>query len=124
MIDLHALIADFVALWNEPDGVGRRRLLERVYTPEATHVSRGRVATGYDALHARVTLSYDRSVRQGGHRFVACENAERLEDVAKFDWRMVDADGRTAAIGLEVLTLAADGRIAREYQFIEPGPIA
>jgi hypothetical protein len=32
---------------------------------------------------------------------------------------MVSNDGEVAGVGLEVLVLAADGRIRRDYQFIE-----
>jgi len=40
--------------------------------------------------------------------------------VVKFNWEMAPAGGGDAvAVGLEILTLGADGRIVSDYQFIE-----
>jgi hypothetical protein len=36
-----------------------------------------------------------------------------------FNWEMVDRAGTVAAVGLELLLLAADGRVRIDYQFIE-----
>jgi hypothetical protein len=37
----------------------------------------------------------------------------------KFHWEMVTPDGEVAAVGLEIVLLAADGRIRLDYQLIE-----
>lgn len=37
----------------------------------------------------------------------------------KFHWEAVTNDGETAAVGLNVLVLAADGRIERNYTFVD-----
>jgi hypothetical protein len=48
------------------------------------------------------------------------KNAVRLNDVVKFGWEIVPADGgEPAGAGLEFLVLDADGRIRVDYQFIE-----
>ena len=47
------------------------------------------------------------------------DDVERLADVVKFHWEMVSAGGEVAAVGLEFLVLARDGRIRIDYQFIE-----
>jgi hypothetical protein len=40
-------------------------------------------------------------------------------DVVKFHWEAVADDGSTAAVGLNVLVLAADGRVQRNYAFVD-----
>jgi hypothetical protein len=42
-----------------------------------------------------------------------------VADAVKFRWEMVSASGEVAGVGLEFLVLAGDGRIVRDYQFIE-----
>jgi hypothetical protein len=39
--------------------------------------------------------------------------------VVKFHWDALSPDGAVAAVGLVFLVLAADGRIERDYTFIE-----
>ena len=39
--------------------------------------------------------------------------------MVKFRWQMVSKDGEVAGVGLEFLVLAHDGRIRRDFQFIE-----
>ena len=43
---------------------------------------------------------------------------ERLGDVVTFHWEAVTGDGEVSAVGLNVLVLAADGRIERDYTFV------
>ena len=123
MLNIPQFVSDFVGLWNEPDATRRRESLEMLWAPGGTHFSSGREARGYDALFDRISGSHERSVARGGNRFAACDNAEQLKRVLKFNWRMLDGAGNTAAIGLEVIELDELGRIAAELQFIEPGPI-
>jgi hypothetical protein len=47
------------------------------------------------------------------------DDAERLGDVVKFHWEAVANDGEAFGVGLNFLVLAADGRIERDYTFVE-----
>lgn len=54
---------------------------------------------------------------------MADPNAQQLGPVVRFNWRRVTPDGETVAVGLQILQLGSDGRIARDTQFLEPaGP--
>jgi hypothetical protein len=44
---------------------------------------------------------------------------EHLADVVKLRWEMVSREGKVMAVGLDFLVLAPDGRILRDYVFIE-----
>ena len=76
-------------------------------------------ARGHSELQARATTSYEHWVGSEGLSFRARDDAQRLGDVVKFHWEAVADDGSTAAVGLNVLVLAADGRVQRNYTFVD-----
>jgi hypothetical protein len=76
-------------------------------------------ARGHTELEARATASYEHWVASEGLNFRGGEDAERLGDVVKFRWEAVAKDGDVMAVGLNFLVLAADGRIERNYTFVE-----
>ena len=129
----------YMALWNEPDADRRRRMIAELWTEDGSQTLQppqamceiaaspgiGLAATlearGHSELQARATTSYEHWVGSEGLRFRARDVAERLGDVVKFHWEAVAGDGSTAAAGLNVLVLAADGRVQRNYTFVD-GP--
>ena len=90
----------YVSLWN----VGLAATLE---------------ARGHCELQARAMTSYERWVGSEGLSFRARDDAPSLGDVAKFHWEAVAGDGTTAAVGLSVLVLAANGRVQRNDSFVD-----
>jgi hypothetical protein len=136
-IDPRTLTDRYVALWNEPDPDRRRDAIGELWPAGGVHVllppediRRAAAglgfadltlrARGHDGLQRRVTRAYEEFVAPGTFAFRSRGDAARLDDVVKFHWEMVSrADGEVAAVGLEILRLDADGRIAADYQFIE-----
>ncbi|MDR6426440.1 hypothetical protein J2738_002573 [Variovorax paradoxus] len=121
-----AELADrYVAAWNETDAAARRAAIARLWVPDGEHFVRTLQVKGYEALEQRITGSHEKNVRDGGFRFVAAGDAQFLHGAVMFHWHMVPAaGGPIAALGLEFLLLAEDGRIAVDYQFILPTPTA
>jgi len=121
-----AELADrYVAVWNEPDPARRRAAIAQLWVPEGEHFVRTQQVKGYEALEQRINGSHEKNVRDGGFRFASAGDAQRLHDAVMFHWHMVPAEGGPiAALGLEFLVLAADERIAADYQFILPTPAA
>jgi hypothetical protein len=135
--DPHELADGYVALWNESDPERRRELIADLWTEDCRHILQppqemreiaarpgigltARLeADGHAELESRAASAYEQFVAQGAFHFRRRDNVERLEDVVKFNWEMVSPDGDVAAVGLEFLVLAPDGRIRRDYQFIE-----
>jgi hypothetical protein len=76
-------------------------------------------ARGHSELQARATTSYEHWVGSEGLSFRARDDAQRLGDVVKFHWEAVADDGSTVAVGLNVLVLAVDGRVQRNYTFVD-----
>ena len=121
-----AELADrYVALWNLRDAGARRDAIASLWVPQGEHYVRTLQAKGYEALEQRVASSHQKNVRDNGFRFIATGDAQLLRDTVMFHWQMVPAaGGPVAALGLEFLLLAEDGRIAIDYQFILPTPAA
>ena len=127
----------YLALWNEPDADRRQRMIAELWTDDGSQILQppqemraiaaspglGLVATlearGHAELEARAATSYEHWVGSEGLSFRGRDDAERLGVVVKFRWEAVTNDGETAAVGLNVLVLAADGRIERNYTFVE-----
>jgi len=131
------LVGRYVAVWNEPDAELRRKAIHDLWTENGVHIlqppqeirkaaaglgftSTTLEARGYDALEVRVTRAYQEFVAPGEFTFNPRDNADRLDNVVKFNWEMVPSGGgEVAGVGLEILVLDEDGRIKTDYQFIE-----
>jgi hypothetical protein len=137
MTDPGDLADRYVALWNEPDPDRRRAAIAELWTEDGAHIlqppqeireiaARPGIgltamleARGHAALFARATSAHEEFIATGEFSFRRRDNVERVADVVKFNWEMVSKDGEVAGVGLEFLVLAPDGRIRRDYQFIE-----
>jgi hypothetical protein len=126
----------YVALWNERDGGRRRQLIAGLWAEDGEHILQppdemreiaarpgigltARLdARGHAALEARATSAHEQFVAPGRFSFRRRDDVEQVADVVTFSWEMVSSDGEVAGRGLEVMVLAADGRIERDYQFI------
>jgi hypothetical protein len=131
------LAEKYVALWSEPDPDRRRQMIAELWTEDARHIlqppeeireiaARPGIAStailearGYEEIEARAASAYEHWVGSEGLSFRGRGDAERLGDLVKFHWEAVAEDGSTAAVGLNVLVLAADGRVQRNYTFVD-----
>ena len=127
----------YMALWNEADRERRQLMIAELYAEDGTQILQppqemraiaasagiGMAATlearGHAELEARAATSYDEWVGSAGLSFKRRDDVYRLNDVVKFHWDAFSPDGEVAAVGLVFLVLGADGRIRREYVFIE-----
>jgi hypothetical protein len=126
----------YVAVWNEPDGDRRRRMIAKLWTEDGSHVlqppqeiraiaaqpgiamTATLKARGYTEIEARAASAYEHWVGSEGLSFRGRDDADRLDDVVKLHWDAVAKDATVFAVGLSFLVLAADGRIERDYTFI------
>lgn len=135
-IDLDAFADRYVAVWNEPDPGARRKAVEELWAEDAVQILQppqeirdaaqkvgyrtvALEAHGHDALEFRVRTAYEEFVAPGTSHFRRHGDIQRLRDVVRFSWAYEPlAGGEPLGGGLQVVTLAPDGRIATEYQFI------
>jgi hypothetical protein len=75
-------------------------------------------AQGYEEMEARAASAYETGSAPRGSASGGRDDAERLGDVVKFHWEAIAKDGEAFALGLNLLVLAADGRIERDYTFV------
>jgi hypothetical protein len=57
-----------------------------------------------------------------GHRFGRVSGIDAHHDQLRFAWQLVDPDGAVAAAGIDVGTVAPDGRLQRIVGFFGPLP--
>lgn len=136
MSDAQELADRYVAVWNQPDPDTRRKAIQELWTEDGVHLLEppeeivkraaeiGITATlearGHEALVRRVTRAYDEFVAPGQFEFRRHGEVATLHDMVKLRWAMVPAGGgEVLAVGIDLLLLAPDGRIRRDYQFIE-----
>ena len=133
--DPHELAERYTAVWMEPDGDRRRKAIAELWGEDAIHVLQPTQevyeaaderavnptwqARGHDELEARVTSAYEDFVASGQMSFRLRGGAKRLGDVVTWRWEGVSPGGEVLGAGLEFVILAADGRIATDYQFVE-----
>ena len=121
MIDAKELVSRYVAVWNEPDAQARRKEIAALWKEDGAHYTKSIEARGYDALEARVASAYERFVGNGRYVFRAIDNVDCHHNTVKFNWAMVPASGGDVeSVGFDFFILDTDGRIAVDYQFIEP----
>ena len=135
MRDAEQLAQRYTEAWMEPDPDRRREAIAGVWTEDAIHVLQPTQEVyeaaderavnptwqvrGHRELEARVTSAYDDFVATGAMTFRPAGGAKRLGDVVTWRWEGVSPDGEVVGTGLEFVILAADGRIATDYQFVE-----
>jgi hypothetical protein len=134
-----ALVDRYMAMWNEPDPEMRGELIRDLWALNGTQILADPPETvresaidlqfgppsfevhGHAALEARVTRAYEMFIAPGEYRFQS--NGARhdlLKGLVTFAWEMVSTtDGTHAGGGVEVIDLDDNGKIRRDYQFIE-----
>ena len=133
--DPNGLADRYTAVWMEPDADRRRKAIADLWSEDAIHILQPTQevyeaageravnptwqARGHDELEARVTSAYEDFVATGQMSFRSRGGAKRLGDVVTWRWEGVSPDGEVLGAGLEFVILAADGRIATDYQFVE-----
>ena len=121
MQNLSEIVERYVAVWNEPDAGRRRRAIAELWTEDGVHLTPSGEARGHAAIEARIAGAHERLVRTGGNVFKPVDNIDGHHNTVKFNWLMLPAaGGDVSAVGFDFFVLGEDGRIQRDYQFIEP----
>ncbi len=125
MRDLEDLVRHYLALWQLPDPLARRAAVAELFTEDIAHYNPHRAVHGLAEMAALVADCYRTWVAPGTYVFRSAVNADRHNDAVRFNWEVVAVEcGDVAGVGFEFLLLAEDGRIRRDYQFIDsPAPL-
>jgi hypothetical protein len=108
MSDVTNTVETYLAMWNEPDPAKRARCIEQAWTRDGRYVDPIQEATGSEALSAMVAGVQEQFP---GHRFRRVSGIDTHHDQIRFAWELFGPDGAVVVAGIDVGTLAADGRL-------------
>ena len=114
---LNDLIDAYCAAWNDPDADSRRELLSAVWAENATYTDPAVDLAGVDQLVAHITTVL---ARRPGARVLRTSAVDEHHGLARFAWRVVQADGSLLPEGIDFAEVTADGRIQRIVGFFGP----
>jgi ketosteroid isomerase-like protein len=115
MTDINATIDTYLEFINETDADARAAAVAKVWAEDAQWVDPPLEATGHAALADMVGTIFE---HYPAHTFRRTSAVDAHHDVVRFSWELVGPDGAVAFNGLDVVLLAADGRIQRVTGFI------
>ena len=104
--DVTDLIDRYCSVWNEPDEARREALLKSVWAERATYTDPRADTTGADELLAHIGRI---QAGRPGARIVRTTAVDVHHGVARFGWRVVEADGTRLPEGLDIAFLSEDG---------------
>jgi hypothetical protein len=114
-------LTTYFAAWNEPDVDQRRRLLERCVTDDAQLIDPTGWRNGLDGLVERIGRY---QATAPGTKVVPASGVDAHNDVARYEWKIIDAQNRHVMEGLDVAERKDDRRLQRILMFHGPLPAA
>jgi hypothetical protein len=105
--------------WNETDDAARRTLIERCLTSDVELIDEHGRFSGHDGLGALMAKFHQ---EVPGGRILKTSGFDQFEGITRYSWDVVDAEGNTALVGLDVVEHDADGRLQRIVMFHGPLP--
>jgi hypothetical protein len=115
-LDIAAIAARYLAVFNEPDAGPRRAAIEDIWRPDATEFVFEAQFHGYEELEARVLRAYQAFVATGKYTVQGAGDISRHDDIVMFTAQLVTPDGVVDWATRVFLLLDGDGRIREDYQ--------
>ena len=119
MSDVGTTVDEYMAMWNEADPARRAAHIARAWAADGHYVDPMLVAQGAAALSDMVAAVH---AQYPGHRFRRVSGVDAHHDQLRFAWELVDPDGGVTAAGVDIGSLAPDGRLRRMTGFFGPLP--
>lgn len=98
----------YLAMWNEPDPARRASLIELAWAPDGRYVDPVLEAEGHAELNEMVSSVH---AQLPGHRFHRVGGIDAHHTYVRFAWELRGPDGAPAVAGIDVGSLAGDGRL-------------
>ncbi len=111
----------YIDMWNEQDADRRAELIEQAWVEGAVYRDPLLEADGHAALSEMVANVHG---HYPGHRFRRTSGIDQHHDQVRFGWELVAPDGSLTVAGIDVGTVADDGRLARITGFFGDLPEA
>ncbi len=117
--DVTSIVDTYLAMWNEEDEGRRRELITTAWREDGRYVDPLQEAEGHAAIEAMVVALQG---QMPGHRFTRTSAVDVHHDELRFGWQLAAPDGTVAVAGVDVGSVAADGRVQRITGFFGPLP--
>jgi hypothetical protein len=118
-MDVGAVVTAYSSAWNEPDEVGRRRLLESAWAAHGTYCDPTANVEGREALVAHIGAL---QAAVPGHTIELLTGVDEHDGHVRFGWVMRSPDGSAVTEGMDYGHLADDGRLEQIVGFFGPFP--
>jgi hypothetical protein len=106
--DVTTTVDAYLAMWNEEDPARRAELIEQAWTTDGSYLDPLLEADGYAALDAMVAAVH---AQYPGHRFRRTSGIDAHHDQVRFGWELAAPDGAVTVAGVDIGTVAFDGRL-------------
>ena len=118
--DVTELVDRYCAVWNEPDAERRAALLDTVWAEGAAYTDPRANTRGAAPLLAHIATVH---ASRPGAKIMRTSAVDVHHGIARFGWRVVEADGTPLPEGIDIVFLNEDGsRIERIVGFFGPLP--
>ena len=119
MADVTSIVDTYLAMWNEEDAGRRSELIATAWSEGGRYVDPLQEAEGHQDIDAMVVALHG---QMPGHRFARTSAVDVHHDELRFGWQLAAPDGTVAVAGLDVGSVAPDGRLQRITGFFGPLP--
>jgi SnoaL-like domain len=116
MADTDTLVSNYIAMWNEPDPDRRRELVAQTVSDDAAYVDPIMEGAGVDGIAAMIGAAQSQFP---GHRFSLIAGPDAHHDRVRFTWSLAANGAAPAAVGVDFVNLADDGRMRSITGFLE-----
>jgi hypothetical protein len=119
MTDISATVDTYFAMWNEEEPARRAEHIERAWVSDGRYVDPLLQADGRDGLNEMVAAVH---AQYPGHRFRRISGIDEHHDQIRFAWLLAAPDGAVTVAGVDVGTIAVDGRLVSVTGFFGDPP--
>jgi len=110
MADPTEIVDTYIDMWNETDAALRAEHIAQAWAPGASYLDPALEANGYEELSKIVEAVHERFP---GYRFQRLSEVDVHHNQVRFAWHLAGPGGDIAAAGIDIGTLAPDGRLER-----------
>jgi hypothetical protein len=118
---LTATVDTYLSMWNESDAARRADIIRQAWADDASYVDPLLEARGYAELSAIVDAV---QAQFPGQQFRRTTAVDAHHDQVRFGWALAAPDGTVTVAGIDVGTVARDGRLASITGFFGELPAA
>jgi hypothetical protein len=113
------LVDRYCEAWNEPDSTKRKQILREIWAENATYTDPRADLSGLEQL---VTHIGKILAGRPGAKIIRTSTVDSHHGLARFAWRVVQADGTLLPEGIDFAEVSSDGKLLRIVGFF--GPLA